>query len=142
MAYNSLAALGMLARLLREALWVPVAIVVASMALARLPVRLDLWWLAHLAGGAALAFCYLRAIAIARAKLGALRPAGAYLLAFALSCMTALAWEIGEFTIDQLAGTGLQQGNFDTMSDLILGTAGAAAYLAWHALTKFASSRW
>src|SRR5205823_8794529 len=65
MAYNSLAALGMLARLLREALWVPVAIVLASMALARLPVRLDLWWLAHLAGGAALAFCYLRAIAIA-----------------------------------------------------------------------------
>jgi len=140
MAYNSLAALGMLARLLREALWVPVAIVLASMALARLPVRLDLWWLAHLAGGAALGFCYLRAIAIACAKLGALRPAGAYLLAFALSCTTALAWEMGEFTIDQLAGTGLQQGNFDTMSDLILGTAGAAAYLGWHALIEFGSS--
>ena len=48
----------------------------------------------------------------------------------------------GKPTIDQLAGTGLQQGNFDTMSDLILGTAGAAAYLAWHALIEFASSHW
>src|SRR2546430_13767536 len=111
-------------------------VVASTMAGARLPGRLDVWWLAHLAGGAALAFCYLRAIAIARAKLGALRPAGAYLLAFALSCTTALAWEMGEFTIDQLAGTGLQQGNFDTMSDLILGTAGAAAYLGWHALIE------
>jgi len=111
MAYNWLAALGMVRRLLREALWAPALIVLA-----------------------ALAYCYLRAIAIAGPRLGALRPAAAYLLAFALSCSTALGWEIGEFIIDQFAGTTLQQGNYDTMSDLILGIAGAAAYLAAQAI--------
>jgi hypothetical protein len=129
MAYNSLAALGMVGRLLREALWAPALIVLLALALGRLRPTPDWWWLLHVAGGAALAFCYLRTIRIAGVSLGRLRPAGAYLLAFALSCTTALAWEIGEFVVDQIAGTGLQQGNFDTMSDLILGTAGAAAYL-------------
>ena len=136
MAYNWLPALGMLRRLLREALWAPAAIVAASLLLGRLPARVDLWWLVHVAGGAALAFCYLRAIGIARPWLGELRTAAKYLLAFALACTTALAWEIGEFIVDQIAGTGLQQGNFDTMSDLIFGTAGAAAYLAGHALIQ------
>ena len=134
MAYNWLPALGMLRRLLREALWAPAAIVAASLVLGRLPARVDLWWLVHVAGGAALAFCYLRAIAIARPRLGELRAAAKYLLAFALACTTALAWEIAEFIVDQLAGMALQQGNFDTMSDLIFGTVGAAAYLTFHAV--------
>src|ERR671936_404355 len=83
---------------------------------------------------AALGFCYLRAIGIARPRLGELRAAAKYLLAFALACTTALAWEIAEFIVDQLAGMALQQGNFDTMSDLIFGTVGAAAYLTFHAV--------
>jgi hypothetical protein len=84
----------------------------------------DLWWLVHIAAGAAVAFCYLRAIGIARPWLGELRKAAKYLLAFALACTTALAWEIGEFAVDQ--------------SDLILGVVGAAAYLAFHALSRAA----
>jgi len=134
MAYNWLAALGMVRRLLREALWAPALIVLAALALGGLPRAPDWWWLVHGVGGAALAYCYLRAIAIAGPRLGALRPAAAYLLAFALSCSTALGWEIGEFIVDQFAGTTLQQGNYDTMSDLILGIAGAAAYLAAQAI--------
>ena len=136
MAYNSLAALGMVARLLREALWPPALIVLGAIALGRVPAASDLWWLVHVVGGAAVAYCYLRAIGIARPWLGELRAAAKYLLAFALACATALAWEIGEFMVDQIAGTRLQQGNFDTMSDLMLGTAGAAAYLAWHAIIQ------
>jgi hypothetical protein len=134
MAYNWLRALDMLGRLLREALWAPALIVAAALVLAHLPRAPDWWWFLHIAGGAAVAFCYLRAIHIAGPRLGVLRPAATYLLAFALSCTTALAWEIGEFTVDQLAGTTLQEGNFDTMSDLILGVAGAAAYLAARAI--------
>jgi len=134
MAYNWLAAFDMVRRLLREALWAPALIVLAALVLAHLPRAPDWWWFLHVTGGAAVAYCYLRAIAIAGPILGVLRPAGAYLLAFALACTTALAWEIGEFTIDQIAGTALQEGNFDTMSDLILGTVGAAAYLAFHAV--------
>ena len=134
MAYNWLPALDMMRRLLREALWAPALIVLVAVVLAHVPRPPDWWWLLHIAGGAALAYCYLRAIAIARPKLGALRAAGAYLLAFALACTTALGWEIGEFAVDQIAGTTLQQGNYDTMSDLILGVVGAAAYLAAQAI--------
>ena len=117
MAYNWLPALGMVRRLLREALWAPTLIVLAALVLAHLPRALDWWWLLHVAGGAAVAYCYLRAIAIARPRLGSLRPAVAYLLAFALACTTAL-----------------QEGNYDTMTDLILGIVGAAAYLAAQAI--------
>src|SRR5262249_42269720 len=134
MAYKSLAALGMVRRLLREALWAPALIVLAALLLAHLPRPPDWWWLLHIAGGAAVAFCYLRAIGIALPWLGELRAAAKYLLAFALACTTALAWEVGEVALDQMAGTTLQQGNFDTMSDLILGVAGAAAYLAVQAI--------
>jgi hypothetical protein len=137
MAYNSLRLrVGMFGRLLREALWAPLAIVLLAVAVGRLRAAADLWWLVHVLGGAALAFCYLRAIDIGRAWLGVLRPPAKYLLAFGLACTTAVGWEIGEFIIDQLAGTALQEGNLDTMSDLILGTGGAAGYLAWHALRR------
>ncbi len=140
MAYNSLAALDMVGRLLREALWAPAMIVLGALVLAHLPRAPHWWWLLHIVGGAAVAFCYLRAIRIAAPRLGALQPAGAYLLAFALSCSSALGWEIGEFAVDQIAGTTLQQGNFDTMSDLILGVAGAAVYLGVHAIRSSRTS--
>ncbi|HET7198678.1 MAG TPA: hypothetical protein VFI86_08435 [Burkholderiales bacterium] len=52
------------------------------------------------------------------------------LVAFSLACTAALAWEIFEFTSDFLLGTTLQEGLFDTMTDLILAAAGAAAWLA------------
>jgi len=47
------------------------------------------------------------------------------------ACATALAatWEIVEFTSDTLFGTQAQHGNTDTMTDVIAGTAGAAATL-------------
>ena len=133
MVYNSLPArVGIFGQLLRKALWAPALIVLAALALAQVARPPDWWWLLHIAGGAAVALCYLRAIGIARPWLGELRSLAKYLLAFALACTTALAWEIGEFALDQVAGTTLQQGNFDTMSDLILSVVGAAAYLAFH----------
>src|SRR3982751_6886700 len=98
MAYNSLPPrVDIFARLLREALWAPLAIVLASIVLGRVLAAEELWWLVHILGGAALAFCYLRAIGIADGALGRLRGAGRYLLAFSATCSTALAWEIVEF---------------------------------------------
>ena len=132
MAYNSLAPrVDIFARLLREALWAPLAIVCLSLVLGPVLAAQDLWWLVHVAGGAALGLCYLRASRIA---LPNVRPAASYLLAFTAACSTALGWEMLEFTSDQLFGTALQEGLLDTMSDLMLGVAGAAGYLAWHAL--------
>ena len=117
-------------RVLREALWAPAAIVVLNVIVAGLPQADGLWSLLHFLGGAAVAFFYYKVARIAVPMVAAWR----YLFAFALACATALAWEIVEFIVDQFAGTTLQQGNFDTMSDLILGMAGAAVYLVIHAL--------
>jgi hypothetical protein len=121
----------MLAGLLREALWPPAAVVVAAFVIGRLPAAHELWWLVHLLGGAALAYCYRRLTPL----LGELRPLGRYVVAFAAACTTALGWELAEFALDQLLGSALQEGLMDTMSDLMLGVAGAAAYLACHALS-------
>jgi hypothetical protein len=86
----------------------------------------DPWWLAHLLGGAGLAFCFWR--------LAMIDVPWRYVLAFALACTGAVAWEAGEFAVDLLAGTTLQKGNVDTMSDLLLSISGAAAYLSFAAL--------
>jgi len=126
----------MLIRLLREALWAPAAVVLAAFILGRVP-GIDPWWLVHVVGGAAVAFCYLRLAALAGGRYG-LRHAGVrYLVAFALACSTALAWELAEFALDETIGSDLQEGLMDTMSDLMLSVCGAAAYLAWHAVTAW-----
>jgi hypothetical protein len=124
----------MLIRLLREALWAPAAVVLAASALGRLP-GVDPWWLMHVAGGAAMAFCYLRLAVLAGRRYGLSHAGVRYVIAFALACSTALAWELGEFVLDETMGSDLQEGLMDTMSDLMLSVCGAAAYLAWHALT-------
>jgi hypothetical protein len=56
-------------------------------------------------------------------------------LAFALACTVALAWELAEFAIDQLAGTRLQEDLAETMSDLLFAVCGAALYLGAAAFT-------
>jgi hypothetical protein len=126
----------MLIRLLREALWAPAAVVLMAFVLGRLP-SVDLWWLMHVAGGAAVSFCYLRLTALVGWRYGLGHPGVRYLVAFALACSTALAWELGEFAVDETTGSDLQEGLMDTMSDLMLSVCGAAAYLAWHAITAW-----
>jgi hypothetical protein len=125
----------MLSRLLREALWAPAAIALAAFVLGRIP-GVDVWWFMHLAGGAAVALCYLRLIALAGRRFGTMHAGVRYVLAFALACSTALAWELTEFALDETLGSALQEGLMDTMSDLMLSVCGAAAYLAWQALSE------
>ena len=45
-------------------------------------------------------------------------------------CLAAIVWELLEFTADQLFGTEIQRGTFDTYSDLFLGIAGASV-MGW-----------
>jgi hypothetical protein len=138
MAYNSLPPrVDIFSRLLREALWAPLLIVLASLALGPVLAAQDLWWFVHVLGGAAVAFCYGRALDIVAPRL----PVWVrYTLAFTAACSTALAWEMLEYVSDQFFGTALQEGLMDTMSDLMLGVAGAAGCLAWHALVASAKS--
>ena|SRR2546423_906898 len=117
-------------RVLREALWAPAAIVALNVIVAWLPDPGELWSLLHFLGGAAAAFCVFQIARLAMPQLRVLR----YVLAFALACSTALAWEFAEFAIDQVAGTVLQEGLVDTMSDLLLSVCGAALFLSFAAL--------
>ena len=119
-------------RLLREALWAPAAIVALNVVVAWLPDPGYLWSLLHFLGGAAAAFCVFQIARIAAPELRVLR----YVLAFALACSAALAWECAEFAIDQLADTLLQEGLVDTMSDLLLSVCGAALFLSFAALAE------
>ena len=114
----------MQASTLRQALWAPATVVAVALVLGRLPAIDALWSLLHVLGGAALAHCFIR-----------LRED--YLLAFALACTGALAWELSEFGIDQFLGTDLQEGRVDTTSDLALGVCGAALYLSFAALAAW-----
>ena len=116
-------------RLLREAAWAPVAVLILAAILARLPDARELWAPLHVFGGAALAFFFFQAIGIAGHSLGTLSPLGRHVLAFALACTLAVLWEIGEFVWDGIAGTRLQEGLADTMIDLICGVCGAGVAL-------------
>ena len=117
----------MISRVLREAAWAPIAVLVLAWIVGRLPVARDLWWLFHVFGGAALAFFCARALVPAS-------PAARYLSAFAFAVAGAVAWELAEFAWDQAFGTRLQEGRADTISDLFFSACGAALYLSWAAL--------
>ncbi|OGA30506.1 MAG: hypothetical protein A3I01_19815 [Betaproteobacteria bacterium RIFCSPLOWO2_02_FULL_65_24] len=116
-------------RLLREAAWPPVAVLVLFAILLETPDNLEPFWQLHFLGGAAMAFFFFQAVRIAAAWLGTLRPIGHYLLAFALACVVALIWEIGEFAADQLWGMLLQKNLEETMGDLVFAALGALSAL-------------
>jgi hypothetical protein len=120
-----------IARLVQPA-WAPVAVVALSFVVGQTSFARDVWWLFHLAGGAALGFFFLRSIDLLRA----VRPAMRYGVAFAFACTAALGWELAEFAFDQLFRMHLQEGLLDTMSDLMFAVCGAALYLAYVAFTE------
>lgn len=107
--------------------WAPLAVLAASFPLAATPYAESAYPPLHLLGGMALAYFFRRAVRLA--YLG-WPPVLSSLVAFALACTGALAWEIAEFAADFVLGTRLQEGLLDTMTDLILAAAGAAAWLA------------
>ena len=122
-------------RILSEAAWAPGAVLLLAFIVDRQDAR-QLYWLLHVLGGAAMAFFFLRGLAIAEPLFGPLRPAVRYVGAFALACGAALAWELGEFAADQLTGSWLQEDLADTISDLGFSMCGAAGYLAAAAFTR------
>lgn len=58
-----------------------------------------------------------------------------------LTLAAGATWEIGEFTADQVFGTNLQQGNTDTMVDLIIDLAGAMIVAAFAAVALARTDR-
>ncbi|HKY34041.1 MAG TPA: hypothetical protein VJV23_16045 [Candidatus Polarisedimenticolia bacterium] len=97
----------------------------------------------HVAGGAAIAWFFLRACAEAR-RAGILgNPATAVetLLIFALTTTAAVVWEFAEYVSDRWMGTRLQGGLPDTLTDLALGMAGGAALLALRSAASWPRDR-
>ena len=106
--------------------WAPLAVLLASFPFAGMRYAESAYSLLHLLGGMALAWFFRRAVRIVHRGWP---PGLSSLVAFALACTSALAWEIAEFAVDFVFGTTLQEGLLDTMTDLILASAGAAAWL-------------
>jgi hypothetical protein len=107
--------------------WAPLAVLGVSFPIAAMPFAEVVYPVLHLLGGMALAYFFRRAVHLVHR---AWPPLASSLVAFALACTGALAWEIAEFAVDFLFATSLQEGLLDTMTDLVLAAAGAAAWLA------------
>ena len=120
---------------LRGAGWAPLAVLTGHLSLKGLwpdAGALDFDQISHLLGGTAMAYFLARALSEAE------RPGGlpvtarplALVTVFCATTTVAVLWEFMEYGIDWRLGSGLQAGLTDTVSDLALGMAGAALYLA------------
>jgi hypothetical protein len=107
--------------------WAPLVVVLVSFPIAATRYAESAYPVLHLLGGAALAYFFRRAVRLVHRGWP---PGLSSLVALALACTGALAWEFAEFASDFVFGTTLQEGLLDTMTDLILAAAGAAAWLA------------
>jgi len=124
-----------IARIAKEALWAPMAVVVVHWLAGRSwghepyvdPVM-------HFVGGAVAAFFFLRAADCGRRYLGELSLLGRALLAFGLATFAAVAWEFGELFLDLFRWGSFQRGLTNTMRDLFLGVGGALLYVVTNAV--------
>src|SRR5262245_46413054 len=126
----------LLLRILRDAAWAPVAVLLLHALVVQTPYRAHMAFVLHFLGGAAIAYFFFRCLHIGGAVLGSLRQVTQYLLGFALASTVAVLWEIGEFASDQFLGTHVQKSLSETMSDLIAGLVGAACSLVVIALIR------
>jgi hypothetical protein len=90
----------------------------------------------HVLGGAAVAAAIDRVLAALQRHgwIRTLEPVVAAALVLGASCMAAFTWECAEFFSDRYVGTHSQVGVADTLVDMMLGLAGAAAFLAGRGL--------
>jgi hypothetical protein len=123
-------------QILREAAWAPALVLAVYLLTARVlhlyTAFPDLDMPMHLVGGIGAAFFFLRSLQVlARGEfLGKPNRLAIRLLAFSLTSVAAIAWEMAEFGSDRLLGTREQLGLEDTMVDLMLGGLGALL-LVW-----------
>lgn len=129
-----------------RACWPPAAVasahVLASKGLDAYRAFLSLDVPMHLAGGFAIAVLFSRSLA-ALGRQGLIGPVELRLeawLGIALTCCAAIAWEVLEYTSDNLLGTHSQGTLADTLLDIALGTAGGAALFLGRRLRARASS--
>jgi hypothetical protein len=123
-------------RLLSQAGWAPIAVLLLHQVVIRTSLRQELNWAVHCLGGAAAGYFLYSAVLVGERHLGRLRPLAQYLLAFGLACAVAIGWEVCEFA------AGRQDGLTDTMGDLAFGMVGAALSLMLIAAYRPARREW
>ena len=124
----------------RQAAWAPLTVFVFYAVAAKVfYAYLAYPWLdmpTHFAGGMAITYFYLAAIAHAQDLLGTIPRLIQRLLALGLTALTAVVWEFLEYLSDRLFGTLMNLGVVDTLMDLFLGLAGGLMMVviaAWRA---------
>jgi hypothetical protein len=126
-----------LARLLREAAWAPIGVVVLhAIAGALLGHEPYVDPVMHFLGGVAMAYFTVRACEVGVELVGRLTPLGQSVLAFGVTCSAAVFWELVEFGRDRILHTNVQISLSNTMRDLVLGCLGAVVYLALRATRR------
>lgn len=91
----------------------------------------------HFIGGVAIGHACSRASSLVPALTLKFFGARRYFLAFVFAVSVAILWEIAEFFADRYWGTSLLGNWDDTVSDLVLGSAGAGLLLAARALIAY-----
>ncbi len=126
---------------LKQAAWAPLGVFVFY-AVAAKPFSAYLRWPwldmpTHFMGGMAIAYFFIVAIKHAQSVVGLIPRSIRMLLAFGLTSVTAIVWELLEFASDRLLGTLMNLGVADTLSDLFFGLCGGAVMAV---MSMYASS--
>ena len=125
-----------LGEIVLRALWLPLAVLLLHLfgmfvlGVYDMVSHLDV--LTHLVGGAAIAWFFRRSLGILR-RHRILEPVDTrsdVLILLGLVCAATVAWEMGEYVLDSLAGTRWQQSLEDTLKDQLSGLVGGVVYAA------------
>jgi hypothetical protein len=95
----------------------------------------------HFAGGVAAAYFIRYVCSIEDRLLGAPSDLAKDLLAFGLTVVAALVWEVGEFCSDVFLDTNIQRDVGNTMRDLILGAMGGGSFVLIARIVRHRSKR-
>jgi hypothetical protein len=121
-----------IAQTLLEAAWAPVLVFCLFLvALHAFDLYRHYPWVdvpTHFLGGLAMAFFFWRAVANARTIAGLATRVNPVSLVMGCTAGAAILWEVFEFLSDQFLGTRTQHGMGDTLSDIVVGLGGGAAY--------------
>jgi hypothetical protein len=120
----------MLKNIIYKAGWAPVSVVLFhSLLSALIGHRRSLDPAMHFLGGAAIAYFFYKAIAMASKWFGEATLPARPVIAFCFATTIAVFWEFMEFTGGKATGVSAQVSLEETMYDLILGCSGALTYL-------------
>jgi len=121
-----------IAQTLKRAAWAPLLVFFGFVGLAKFS---DLYvnfpnfdMPTHFFGGLAMAYFFTVALCNYQSITGQMHKSIILLLSVSLTATTAVFWEFLEFIADRGFGSHLNLGVTDTLSDLLMGIAGAIAY--------------